>query len=98
MNITLPTLQKVIELKPVTYAVEKAFNAEMFAGVAIKVNANGTQDGGTEIPAINTQRATEVKLLMLTGLSKSELDSLTLEEIAEITKAINERDAQKKSV
>ena len=59
----------------------------------MKSGEAGTQ---TDIPAVNADRSEELAVQLITGLSKEEVGSLTVEEYDTLKAALNEATAGKK--
>lgn len=82
---------KIFELKEArTRKLDREFQEAVSDGV--KVSANGEI---SEISAKNVQKANDILVMGMTGLSQAEIDELTAEEFNEILAKINENEAKK---
>lgn len=92
-TIHLETLARDIEIKPYTRAIARAVNEKLLEGVVVRSGDNGQQ---TDIPAVNADRSEELAVQLITGLSRDEVGSLSVEEYNTLKDALNEATAGKK--
>lgn len=79
--------EKTITLLPYTRKMERLINEEMMKWVTVKSNGY-TND--TEVPALNTSRAEQLAVVLVSGLTNDEVDDLIAEDYAKLKRAVDE--------
>lgn len=96
MEITIASLGKTVVLGEYTRAIARTFNETLLSGVNISTDSTGAQQVST-MPAVNADRAEEIVVRLMSGLSQEEIDKITEDEYTKLKNAVNEK-TQKKSV
>lgn len=91
--IHLPSLKKDVEIATATRKIQREIQEELLRGVEIG------SDGSGSMPALNMEKANEKAVMLLTGLTQSEVDSLSVDDYETLVQAVNDvtKNAQKKT-
>jgi predicted TIM-barrel enzyme len=92
-TVKIESLDREITLLPFTRAMSRAINEKLLEGVIVKGTDSGQQ---TDIPAINADRAEELAVKLVSGLTSQEMDSITDEDYKTLKAAVNDVTSGKK--
>lgn len=91
-TLNLTSITKEITLLPYTRRIARAVNEKLLEGVIVKSGELGNE---TEVPAINADRAEELGIKLISGLSQPEMDELSIDDYNAIKEAFNEATQKK---
>lgn len=76
-TLNLTSINKEITLGTYTRRIARAINEKLLEGVIVKSGELGNE---TEVPAINADRAEELGIKLISGLSPAEMDELSVDD------------------